>query len=37
MISLLAIGTYKVFDLGLYEIRDIFFADGAVSDNMQLT
>jgi hypothetical protein len=23
--------------LGLYEVRDIFFADGAVSDNMQLT
>jgi len=26
-----------LFDLGLYEIKDIFFADGAVSDNMQLT
>lgn len=36
-LSLLAIGTYVFFSLGLYEIRDIFFADGAVSDNMQLT
>ncbi len=30
-------GTYKVYDLGLYEVRDIFYADGAVSDNMQLS
>ncbi len=36
-LSALILGTYILFDLGLYEIKDIFFADGAVSDNMQLT
>ncbi len=37
LISVLIVVTYMLFDLGLYEVRDIFFADGAVSDNMQLT
>ena len=36
-LSLLVVGAYIFFSLGLYEIKDIFFADGAVSDNMQLT
>jgi hypothetical protein len=36
-LSSLVIGTYIFFDLGLYEVKDIFFADGAVSDNMQLS
>jgi hypothetical protein len=36
-LSLLVAGSYVFFNLGLYEIKDIFFADGAVSDNMQLT
>jgi hypothetical protein len=36
-LSLLIIAAYIVFSLGLYEVKDIFFADGAVSDNMQLT
>lgn len=35
--STLVISTYVLFNLGLYEVKDIFFADGAVSDNMQLT
>ena len=35
-LSFLIIGTYVVFNMGLYEVKDIFFADGAVSDNMQL-
>lgn len=37
LLSLLIIFTYVLFDLGFYEIKDIFFADGAVSDNMQLS
>ena len=37
LVSLLMLGTYKMYDLGLYEVKDIFFADGAVSDNMQLS
>lgn len=37
MLSCLAILCYFLFNLGLYEVKDIFFADGAVSDNMQLT
>jgi hypothetical protein len=37
LVSVLVMGTYKVYDSGLYEVRDIFFADGAVSDNMQLS
>jgi hypothetical protein len=36
-LSLLVAGSYVFFNLGLFEIKDIFFADGAVSDNMQLT
>lgn len=37
LLSGLVVTTYILFNLGLYEIKDIFFADGAVSDNMQLT
>lgn len=37
ILSYLVVVTHFLFDLGLYEIKDIFFADGAVSDNMQLT
>jgi hypothetical protein len=37
LLSCLVVLTYVLFDLGLYEIKDIFFADGAVSDNMQLS
>jgi len=37
MLCIVVILAYFLFDLGLYEVRDIFFADGAVSDNMQLS
>ena len=37
LLSALVFGAYSIFNMGLYEVRDIFFADGAVSDNMQLS
>ena len=37
LLSCLVVTTYLLYDFGLYEIKDIFFADGAVSDNMQLS
>lgn len=37
LLSALVLTAFIFFKLGLLEVKDIFFADGAVSDNMQLT